>query len=334
MKSSVDVIVPCYNYGALLGACVASVLSQEEVAVRVLIMDDASTDETEAVGRRLSADPRVEYRRHLVNRGHIATYNEALALVTADYCMVLSADDVLTPGALARAARLMEAHPGVGLVYGADIPFRGTPPVGQARTTSGPLRLYRYREFLGAACRLGHTGIQSPTALVRTSVHRRIGDYLPELPHSGDTEIWLRMAADSLVGQLDADQAFRRLHASNMSLGYSPLQRLEEQRRAFEIHFQQQAPLAADLEALQAVANRTIAESAVWSASRVFDHGDAPGCEAFLAWAVATSPGIDTWAPWRRLQWKRRLGPTACRLIAPIAARARRMARPSSNAAC
>lgn len=334
MKPSVDVIVPCYNYGAMLGACVASVLSQEDVAVRVLIMDDASTDETEAVGWRLSADPRVEYRRHLLNHGHIATYNEALASVSGDYCMVLSADDVLTPGALARATRLMESHPGVGLVYGADIPFRGTPPVGQARTTSGPPRLYSYREFLAAACRLGHTGIQAPTALVRTSVHRRIGDYLPDLPHAGDTEIWLRMAADSMVAQLDADQAFRRLHAASLSLRSSPLQRLDEQRRAFEIHFQRQAPLTADLEALQSVVNRTIAEAAVWSASRVFDQGDTPGCDAFLAWAAATSPGIDSWPAWRRLQWKRRLGATAWRLFAPVAARARRIAWPPANAAC
>lgn len=334
MTPSVDVIVPCFNYGDLLGACVASVLSQEGVLVRVLIMDDASTDDTEAMGRRLAADRRVEYRRHAVNHGHIATYNEALELVTGDYCMVLSADDVLTPGALARATQLMETHPEVGLVYGADIPFRGQPPLAEARSTSGPSRIVSYLEFLAAACRLGHTGIQSPTALVRTSVHRRIGDYLPELPHSGDTEIWLRMAADSKVGQLDADQAFRRLHAANMSLGYSPLQRLEEQRRAFDIHFQRQAPLTPDRAELQAVVKRTIAESAVWSAAHVFDRGDSRGCEAFLAMASATSPGIESWDAWRRLQWKRRLGPAACRLIAPIAARARRLAgRPASAAA-
>src|SRR5207237_1688577 len=87
--SRVDVIVPCYNYGNMLRACVRSVLDQEDADVRVIVMDDASTDSTEAVGRRLAAeDPRVEYRRHATNCGHIATYNEALADVTADYCMI------------------------------------------------------------------------------------------------------------------------------------------------------------------------------------------------------------------------------------------------------
>ena len=41
----------------------------------------------------------------------------------------------------------------------------------------------------------GHTPIQAPTILVRTSLHQKIGDYLPSLPHTADTEIWLRMAA-------------------------------------------------------------------------------------------------------------------------------------------
>ena len=68
--SHVDVIVPCHNYGDMLEACVRSVLAQEHVAVRVLIMDDASTDSTETVGRRLAAiDRRVEYRRQSINRG-------------------------------------------------------------------------------------------------------------------------------------------------------------------------------------------------------------------------------------------------------------------------
>ena len=326
MTPRVDVIVPCYNYGRLLEACVRSVLSQESVTVRVLIMDDASSDETEAVGRRLAdEDPRVEYRRHSDNRGHIATYNEALALVTGDYCMVLSADDLLTRGAFARATGLMEANPAVGLVYGKDITFRDTPPPEDAAPAPTGVRLATYLEFLSASCHLGHTGIQAPTALVRTAVHRRIGDYLPELPHSGDTEIWLRMAADSMVGRLDAAQAFRRLHAANMSLGYSPLRRLVEQKRAFDIHFEG-APLSPEVVSLQDVVHHTIAESAFWSAAQAFDRGDAATCDEFLAFAAATSAGIQSWGAWRRFQWKRRLGPAAWQVIAPLAARARRVA--------
>src|SRR5436190_15792241 len=120
--ASVDVFVPCYNYARYLRECVESVLSQEGVDVRVLILDDCSTDNSEEVGLELAAaDPRVEYRRHAVNRGHTTTYNEGLDWVSGDCCLLLSADDVLAPGAFARAAAVMRAHPEVGLVYGQAI---------------------------------------------------------------------------------------------------------------------------------------------------------------------------------------------------------------------
>ena len=92
--SRVDVFVPCYRYGRFLDTCVRSILSQEGVDVRVLILDDASPDETEMVGRRLErADSRVEYRRHAANRGHIATYNEGIRWATGDYVQLLSPAD-------------------------------------------------------------------------------------------------------------------------------------------------------------------------------------------------------------------------------------------------
>ncbi len=323
----VDVIVPCYNYGDLLEACVASVLSQQEVDARVLIMDDASTDSTSKVGRRLAAwDPRVEYRRHDVNRGHIATYNEALDNVTGDYCMILSADDLLTSGALMRATHLMDAYSEVGLTYGRDITFRHEPPTRPATDEKYcDHRILTYLEFLDISCRRGHTPIQAPTAIVRTALHREIGGYRPELPHSGDTEIWLRMAAHAAVAELDVDQAFRRLHAANMSLGYSPLRRLEEQKRAFDTHFREYAPLWPQVGDLERVMNRTISESAFWSGTAAFENGDQGTCDAFLVFAADICPDIKSWGAWRRFCWKRRVGVTAYRWVELVITRVRKL---------
>jgi glycosyltransferase involved in cell wall biosynthesis len=322
--SSVDVIVPCYNYGDMLQACVRSVLDQEDVDVRVIVMDDASSDSTESVGRRLAAaDRRVDYRRHDTNRGHIATYNEALADVAADYCIILSADDLLTPGALSRATRVMDAHPNVGLAYGHDITFRHAPPRDMPHGGRRcPYTIVGYAQFLERACRLGHTSIQAPTAIVRTTVHRLIGGYLPELPHSGDTEIWLRMAAHSDVCALEAVQAFRRLHAINMSLSYTPARRIEAQKRAFDTHFNQYRGIRPEIDALEPVMNRTIAESAFWGGARAFDDGESQACEDFLALAASAWPEIVSWGPWRRFRWKRRIGRAACRWLEPIASTA------------
>ena len=97
--STVSVIIPCYNYAHFLRECVESVVSQAGVEVHVLIIDDASADNTAEVAAELLAHhPGVEYRRHEKNCGHIATYNEGLAWASGDYTVLLSADDLLTPG--------------------------------------------------------------------------------------------------------------------------------------------------------------------------------------------------------------------------------------------
>src|SRR5262249_50943080 len=238
--------------------------------------------------------------------------------------MILSADDLLTPGSLARATRVMNAHPEIGLAYGRDITFRQSPPADMPdRSTACGYRIFRYAEFLERSCRLGHTPIQAPTAIVRTSLHRLIGDYMVELPHAGDTEIWLRMAAHGAVCELDAAQAFRRLHAHNMSLSFAQLGRFEQQKKAFDAHFDQYRTTRPEIAHLEAIVNRTIAEAAVWAGAHAFDAGQGDACDRFLRFAAATCPGIENWEVLRRLQWKRFIPAVVWRRVAPLVSRRR-----------
>src|SRR3954454_4190332 len=119
-RPSVSVVIPCYKYGRFLPACVRSILDQEGVDVRVLIIDDASPDDSAQMALALAAaDKRVEVRVHEVNKGHIATYNEGLLeWADGDYSILISADDLLTPGSIRRATDVMAAHPEIGFVYG------------------------------------------------------------------------------------------------------------------------------------------------------------------------------------------------------------------------
>ena len=60
--SRVDVVIPCYNYGQFLADCVSGALDdQPGVDVRVLIIDDASQDDSAEIARKLAAaDDRIE----------------------------------------------------------------------------------------------------------------------------------------------------------------------------------------------------------------------------------------------------------------------------------
>ena len=114
--ANVDVVVPCYNYGRFLESCVRSVLEQSLTNVRVLIIDDASSDDSLAIATKLAEeDRRVSVISHAENWGHILTYNQGIEWACADYFLLLSADDFLLPGALARAATILDGNPDVVL---------------------------------------------------------------------------------------------------------------------------------------------------------------------------------------------------------------------------
>ena len=196
-RSDVTVVIPCYNYGHYLTAAVDSVLSQPGVDAHVVIVDDASPDGSAEIAKELAhTRPRVRAILHRENQKHIRTYNDGLKRVETEYVALVSADDVLAPGSLARSVSLMQRYPQVGLVYGPIATFADD----QERLPTRNRRYHLWRiwdgdEWTRGVARSGYNPIASPEALVRTSAMREIGLYNPDLPHTGDLEYWLRIAA-------------------------------------------------------------------------------------------------------------------------------------------
>ncbi len=136
--SGIDIIVPCYNYGRFLRQCVESVLEKSHLELRVLVIDDASTDETPTVAAELAQrDPRVSLRRHIVNSGYIATINEGIEWAQSEYLLVLDADDFLLPGALDRVIAVLDANPEIGLVWGDAVGYQANKSLLVAARGSG-----------------------------------------------------------------------------------------------------------------------------------------------------------------------------------------------------
>jgi glycosyltransferase involved in cell wall biosynthesis len=320
--SRVDVVIPCYKYGHFLRECVGSVLSQAGVEVRVLILDDASPDDTEAVGSELARqDPRVTFRKHRVNRGHIDTYNEGLDWADGEYALLLSADDVLAPGALGRAAHVMDTHPEVGFTYG-----RAIKTCRPGETVPGDDHGYRVlagSEFLQSICATGENVVDTPTAVVRTRVRKIVGGYRKELPHTGDMEMWLRFAAHGAVGFLDADQAYYRLHGQSMSVQFRHVSDFIQRKAAFDSLFREHLHRIEGGSELQRLADRALAEHAFWTANQVFDGEEPWECDRYLAFARGLWPPLQHTRPWYFLRLKRLLGPKGWSLVRPVVRRLR-----------
>ncbi|HEY7073035.1 MAG TPA: glycosyltransferase family 2 protein [Acidimicrobiales bacterium] len=306
---TVSVIVPCYNYAEFLPRCVASILDQPGVDVSVLVIDDCSSDDTPEVAARLAAqDPRVEVRRHEVNRGHIATYNEGLEWATGDFIVLISADDLLTPGSLARATGIMERNPGVGMVYGRPLYAPSDKPLPTPRGRWRGTTVWPGGRWIEGRCRTGYNVISSPEVVVRGSVHRAVGGYKPALPHTGDLELWLRIAAVSDIAYVKGTpQAIYRVHPRSMlrSTYDSALIDLVHRKAAFDAFFAEHGGRFA---AAQWRVDRALARQALWRASRAVDGGRTEEVAALVAFAEETCPQAHELVQWKGLRLRQRLG--------------------------
>lgn len=305
-RPTVTVVVPCYNYGHFLPRTLESALSQPGVDVEAIVIDDCSPDGSGEVVRALAdADPRIKPILHERNRGHIATYNEGLEQATGDYCMLLSADDALTPGALARAAALMDAEPSVGFVYGHPVTFTDELPAVETKVTGWTV--WSGHEWLRGRAEDGRNCIINPEVVLRTSVQHAIGGYDPKLPHAGDLEMWLRAAAFADVGRVNGPvQAYYRVHDQSMQrqvyVGHVP--DLEGRLDSFEKVLVGPGAHVADGERLFATARKALAVSALEYACLAYEHGraDAEPVAEYLAFAERVYPRARQLRKWRAVE--------------------------------
>lgn len=312
--ATIDVIIPCYGYGRFLEQCVDSVLTQDGPDLRVLILDDASPDETPEVSDLLiRKDRRVSCIRHPSNRGHIATYNEGLDWANADFTLLLSADDWILPGAFVRAITVMESDASVGFVHGGAIEhYEGEDLVDRA--SPGPPWVVQDSETFLGECRHCNP-VATCTAVVRTSLQKRIGGYRAELPHSGDLEMWMRFAAHGSVGRVNVNQGVYRRHARNMSIEYgrSPLLDLRQREAAIDFFLQADGHRFADPGALRKMLRRGLAESAMYRAAGAPAH-----FSETMRFAASVDPAISHTLDWKKQHVKRWLGPAICSRISAI----------------
>jgi Glycosyl transferase family 2 len=312
-KPRVSVIIPCFNYGHYLPQSVGSALAQDEADPEVIVVDDASTDDSAQVAARYArSDPRVSVVRHRRNTGHVQAFNDGLKEATGEFIVRLDADDLLTPGAMARAVALFDAFPKVGLVYGHPVHFTGAVPP-RARTTVRGWRVWSGEDWVAYRCARGVNCITTPEAVIRASVMYSVGGLNTTLDFAQDMEMWLRAASVSDVGWIDGtDQALHRDHPGSMSAtsGSGQLLDLQERARVFDVLFAGAGRRLARAAELHQAARRALAAEALTAAYHAYDRGrtrtvDVPG---YVDFALAAYPGTRSLPQWRALRRRAKVG--------------------------
>ena len=113
---SVSVVVPNYNHANYLSQCLKAILDQSVKPQEIIIIDDASTDNSvEVISKFAKQDSSVKLILNEKNLGTELTCVKGLEFATGDYIIFAGADDYLLPGFFEQSLRLLAKYPEAGI---------------------------------------------------------------------------------------------------------------------------------------------------------------------------------------------------------------------------
>ena len=215
----VTIVVPTYNRAGWLAGAIESALGQTYPDLRVVVSDNASTDETPTVVAGFD-DPRLSYvrlDRKLELNEH---FNRCIDRAETEYLFLLPDDDRMLPELLEVAVPLLDAHPRVGLVHG-----RVRNVDDDDRVIADDHDMTGLRELTIEA---GHDFVRrslcesyrvhASTALIRTAALDGLRLDPADYPAT-DFGLWLRLALDWDVAFVPQTLAVYRLHPTSYTAG-------------------------------------------------------------------------------------------------------------------
>lgn len=181
-----SVVVPAYNAQDTLAETLQAVLAQTYADWECVVVDDGSTDDTQAVARRFAdADPRFTLVSQ-ENRGTGGAYNAGARAAMGEWIAICSADDILLPSHLATMAQAIEDSPGYD-IYSCN-GYYWAPDGGSTLVYAGArdaeTRPWSLEDVLRAS-------FFSVGACYRRELHGEVGGYREDV-FGEDYDFWLR----------------------------------------------------------------------------------------------------------------------------------------------
>jgi glycosyltransferase involved in cell wall biosynthesis len=191
---SVSVCIPVYNGERFLAETIRSVLDQTYRDFEVVVLDNASTDESGAIARSFN-DPRIRIERNPVTLSQPDNWNRVVELARGPLVKVVCADDLLHPRCLEYQVAPMEADPGLALVASRRhmideqsrviVPRRGLAGLTGVRTGV---------EVARRVVRNGSNPIgESNNVLFRREDFFTVGGWKTDRTYIMDLDLWLRL---------------------------------------------------------------------------------------------------------------------------------------------
>ena len=186
----VSICIPTFNRSGMVEKAIESALKQTYTNIEVLVVDNYSTDETDAVVASFH-DKRLRYVKNSRNLGLFGNFNRCIELSRGEFIHILHSDDTITHDFTDTCIRFFIQHPDVALTFTSLTIIHAK----QKRSVSysdkdtiipppeGFQLLLQERSF-----------IPCPSVMVRKEVYSRVGNYPLEYPYSSDYWMWLQIS--------------------------------------------------------------------------------------------------------------------------------------------
>lgn len=216
----VSVIIPTYNRAHLVERAINSVLNQTYQDFEIIVVDDCSNDDTEAVIKRFH-DPRIRYIRHEKNQGGSAARNTGIRAAHGEIIAFLDSDDEWMPEKLFEQVRVLREDPNCDAVY-TDIYFVHE---------DGKMITHRFPKVNGniyyELLKKNVVGTTS-TVLLRRQCFDTVGLFDESLPSCQDWDMWIRISKNYKFRKIDKPLVKYKWHQVQISKNIEAVQRGHE----------------------------------------------------------------------------------------------------------
>jgi glycosyltransferase involved in cell wall biosynthesis len=226
---TISVCMATYNGERYLAEQVASILAQLESTDELVVVDDASADNTAAYLEGLG-DPRIRVHRNQTNLGHVQSFAKVIGLARQPYILMADQDDIWIEGraramcdALATGAALVSTNSEFIDGLGQSIPplHDGLVAADSQRHAANILRIFTGQAFYDG-CAMG--------------LKEELRDLILPIPRYVEShDLWIAMVANVAGSNLHLELSTlrRRVHGNNASVVQRPLVRKLRSRAVF-----------------------------------------------------------------------------------------------------
>jgi hypothetical protein len=235
---AVSIIVPNYNHARFLEARIESILGQTYQDYELLLLDDASTDDSPSVIEKYASDSRVSVHRNTTNSGSpFRQWNKGVALARGELIWIAESDDLAEPTLLEALVGLLQSDPLAVLAYCRSVVIdQGGNKIGTMDEFFADLDAERWQHDFDndgrnecVRCLLVKNSIPNASAVVfRRSAYNEAGGASEHLRLCGDWVAWARLLARGRVRYTAQPLNYFRAHESTVRSSTSALRQCLE----------------------------------------------------------------------------------------------------------